>query len=72
MPIELRKKVGQNIRSLRNKKKLTQETLAFEAEIEYKYLQMIEGKNPPNISLKVIEKLSKALKVSPSKLLSTP
>jgi len=71
MPIELRKTVSKNIRAMRNKKKLTQEQLSDKADIDYKYLQMIEGKNPPNISLKTIEKLSKALNVSASKLLAS-
>jgi len=70
MPVELRKSVGKNVRTLRNKKNLTQEDLAGLAGIDYKYLQMIESKTPPNISLKTVEKLAKALKVPASKLLS--
>jgi len=71
MPIELRKIVSKNIRAMRNKRGLTQEQLSDDADIDYKYLQMIEGKNPPNISLKTIEKLAKALKTTPAKLIET-
>jgi len=37
--------------------------------IDYKYIQRIEGKNPPNIRLETLEKLAKALRTSPSQLL---
>ena len=39
------------------------------AEIDYKYLQRLEGKNPPALKVDTIEKLAKALKVKPSELL---
>lgn len=65
---ELKHIVCQKIRSLRIKNGLTQQDLAYTAGIDYKYLQKIESKSPPNISLQVIEKLSKALKISPEKL----
>jgi len=64
---ELRIQVSKKIKSLREKRKLTQEELSESSGVGYKYLQMIEGKDPPNISLKTIEKLAKALKTSPSK-----
>ena len=60
---------GKKIRELRKKRGLTQEKLAELAEIDYKYVQRIEGKNPPNIKLETIAKLAKTLKVSPSALL---
>ena len=61
--------VSKKIKKLRTKKGLTQERLADKSGIDYKYLQKIEGKNPPNISLKTIEKIAKTLSVNPSKLL---
>jgi len=71
MAKELRFIVGKNIKSLREAAGLTQEELSECSSVGYKYLQSVEGKSPPNISLKVIDKLAKALKVLPSKLLSS-
>lgn len=68
MDIKLSVLVGQNIRKFRLKRKLTQEGLEEISSVDVKYIQKIEGKTPPNISLKVIEKLTKALKISPDKL----
>lgn len=48
---------------------MTQEELADAAEIDYKYLQTIEGKNPPNVKIETIEKIAKALGVKIGKLL---
>lgn len=69
MEISIRLRLGKKIRELRKKRGLTQEKLAELTEIDYKYLQRIEGKNPPNIRVETIAKLAKALKVYPSTLL---
>ena len=53
--------VGQNIKKYRIKKKLTQVELAEKAGIDYKYLQKIEGKSPPNLTIDTINRISKAL-----------
>lgn len=58
------------LRQLRQKYKLTQENLAQLSEVDYKYIQRLEGKNPSSPSLNTIEKLAKAFKITPSKLLS--
>jgi len=62
-------RLGRKIKELRKKRGITQEQLAEIIETSYKYLQRIEGKNPPDIRLTTILKLAKALKVKPSKLL---
>ncbi len=62
-------KLGKQIRKLREKAKLTQEELATAVGIDYKYLQKIEGKTPPAVRIDTIEKIAKALKTTPSKLL---
>ena len=62
-------RLGQQIRKLRVKAGLTQEKLATAVDIDYKYLQKIEGKNPPAVRIDTIEKIAKALKTTPSKLL---
>lgn len=60
--------VGQNVRRLRLEKGLTQEELAFDAEIDLTYLGGIErGKRNPSIV--VVARLSDALGVLPSTLL---
>ncbi|PIW80481.1 MAG: XRE family transcriptional regulator, partial [Candidatus Omnitrophica bacterium CG_4_8_14_3_um_filter_43_15] len=47
----------------------TQEKLSETANIDYKYMQKIEGKNPPALKIDTIEKFAKALKVNPGELL---
>jgi len=71
MKISIRLKFGKRLKELRNKRGFTQEKLSELAEIDYKYLQKIEGKNPPNIKLETIEKLAKTLKVKASELLES-
>ena len=58
-----------NIKRLRKKYGYTQEKLSELTNIDYKYIQRIEGKNPPAIKIDTIEKLAKALNVKPSELL---
>ncbi len=61
--------LGKKVKEFRRKRKITQERLAELTETSYKYIQRIEGKNPPDIRLTTIVRLSKALKVKPYKLL---
>ena len=61
--------LGRNVKRLRQQRKLTQEQLAFEAEIDLTYVGGIErGKRNP--SLLVMVRISKALGVHVTKLLS--
>ncbi|MBU0693281.1 MAG: helix-turn-helix domain-containing protein [Candidatus Omnitrophica bacterium] len=60
---------AKRLKDLRKKKKLTQEELAHLADIDYKYVQRLEGKSPSSPTLNVLEKLAKAFNVSLSKLL---
>lgn len=55
-------KFGAKVRQLRIKKGLTQQQLAELADLEYKYIQRIEGKNPPSVGLLKLIQLSNALK----------
>jgi len=66
----IRLKLGKKLRENRIRLGLTQEELAELANIDYKYLQKIEGKNPPAIKIDTIARLSKALKISPKELLN--
>ena len=63
--------VGRRIREARNKLKLTQQELAEQANVDYKYLQRMEGKTPPNLKLETIERIATALKINPAKLLDS-
>lgn len=65
---DINKRFGKQIRMLREKKGLTQETLAFEADLHRAYIGQIE-RGEKNIGLENIEKLAKALRISPSRLL---
>lgn len=68
----LRTKLGQKIRRYRLKKHLTQAALAELTGIDYKYVQKIEGKNPPALRIDTIAKIAKALKVSLADLMDLP
>jgi transcriptional regulator with XRE-family HTH domain len=61
--------LGKNVRRLRQQKGLTQEELAFEAEIDLTYMGGIErGKRNP--SLLVMARIAEALSVPLTKLLA--
>jgi transcriptional regulator with XRE-family HTH domain len=61
--------VGKNVRRLRQQKGITQEQLAFDAEIDLTYMGGIErGRRNP--SLLVMARLAKALSVPLAKLLT--
>jgi transcriptional regulator with XRE-family HTH domain len=61
--------LGKNVRRIRRQRGLTQEELAFEAEIDLTYVGGIErGKRNP--SLLVMARIAKALGVQLTKLLS--
>jgi transcriptional regulator with XRE-family HTH domain len=63
------KVLGKNIRRLRQQKSMTQEELAFEAEIDLTYMGGIErGRRNP--SLLVMARIAEALSVPLGKLLS--
>lgn len=70
MNTDIKIKLGKRIKELRTKRKITQEELAGAAEIDYKYLQTIEGKNPPNVKIETLEKIAKALNIHVGKLLN--
>ena len=69
MKKSIRIKFAENLRRYRSLRKLTQQRLAELADIEYKYIQRLEGKKPPAIKIDTIAKLAKAFKIPPSKLL---
>jgi transcriptional regulator with XRE-family HTH domain len=66
---DINRRFGANIRKLREKHNLTQEQLAQLAEVDYKYIQRLEGKTPSSPSLNIIEKLAKAFGITISQLM---
>ena len=60
---------AKRLRELRKSKGLTQEQLAERSDIDYKYLQKLESKNPSSPTLSVLEKLSRGLVISLSELI---
>lgn len=60
---------GKRLKDLRSKKKITQEELAYLADLEYKYIQRLESKKPSSPTLNTLQKLAKAFRISLSKLL---
>jgi len=66
--MEIKSSTGKVLRKLRLKAGLTQEQLALDADIRRTYVSLIElGQNQPTVT--TIFKISKALKISPSKLI---
>lgn len=61
--------LGRKIKEIRKRRGVTQEQLAELIETSYKYIQRIEGKNPPAIRIDTIGRIAKALKVKPVELL---
>jgi transcriptional regulator with XRE-family HTH domain len=59
----LRRTVAANVRRLRNRRGMSQEALAFEAEIDRTYVSQIE-RAVINPSLLVLHKVARALHVS--------
>jgi transcriptional regulator with XRE-family HTH domain len=67
---DINRRFGKKLRELREKAGLTQEQLAQLSEVDYKYIQRLESKDPSSPSLNILEKLAKAFKIKVSKLLS--
>ena len=58
--MNIKRKIGLRIKELRNTKSFSQETLAWEANLDRTYINSVEnGKR--NISIENIEKIAKAL-----------
>ncbi len=66
--MELQQQLGKAIRAIRTKQGLSQEKLALEAGVDRRYMSDIEN-GTRNISLNVIDRISKGLGISTSYLL---
>lgn len=69
MKQDIRLRLSKKIRLLRKRRRYTQEQLAELTGLDYKYVQKIESKHPPDLRLNTLERLAKALKVPAWKLL---
>lgn len=69
--MDLRDTLAANLRRLRNEKGLAQDDLAYEAKVSRSYLSQLE-KGAFYASLKILEKLAKALTVEPYELIVPP
>lgn len=61
--------LAKRVKEIREKRGVTQEKLALSTGIDYKYIQRIEGKNPPAVRIDTIEKIAQALKTTCADLL---
>ena len=69
--MDLREVLAANLRRLRHAKGLSQDDLAYEAEVSRSYLSQLE-KGEFYASLKIVGKLAVALGVDPAELLKVP
>lgn len=66
--MDIKKKFGKQVKKLRLDKGLSQEALAYEANLDRTYIPSIE-KGERNVSITVMEQIANALKVKISVLL---
>ena len=69
MQMEIRQRISSEIKKLRHQRGLTQAQLSEISHIKYKDIQTIEGKNPPNIRVDTLERISKSLNIPTWKIL---
>jgi len=69
--MDLRQVFAANLRRLRHARGLSQENLAYEAEVNRTYMSKIE-KGATWVGLEIIGKLAAVLKVEPAELLRLP
>jgi transcriptional regulator with XRE-family HTH domain len=69
--MDLREVVATNLRRLRHTRGLSQDELAYEAEVSRSYLSQLE-KGVFFASLKIVGKLAAVLQVEPADLLKLP
>jgi transcriptional regulator with XRE-family HTH domain len=65
----IEERFSKRLRALRKRKGYTQEQLAERADLEYKFIQKLEGKRPPSPSIRTLEKLARAFGMPTWKLI---
>lgn len=61
--MDIKLKVGQRIKELRKELELSQEALAYKAEVDRTYVTDVEN-GRRNVSVEILERLIKALEIS--------
>lgn len=61
--MDIKSKIGQRIKELRKRLELSQESLAYKAEVDRTYVTDVEN-GRRNVSVEILERLIKALEVS--------
>jgi transcriptional regulator with XRE-family HTH domain len=69
--MDLRQVFAANLRRLRHAKGLSQEDLAYEADVNRSYMSTLE-KGGSYVGLEIIDKLAAVLEVEPAELLKLP
>jgi transcriptional regulator with XRE-family HTH domain len=69
--MDLREVFATNLRRLRHAKGLSQENLAYEADVNRSYMSKVE-KGETWVGLEIIDKLATVLEVEPAELLRSP
>lgn len=65
----IRFRFGQKIKDLRTRHRWTQAELAGRSGVSRSYVQKIEGKRPPDVTIDIIVKLARAFRLSCSEIL---
>lgn len=70
MYVDIKNKVGKRIKELRTELKLSQEALAYDAEVDRTYITDVEN-GRRNVSVEILEKIIAALQVSISEFFNS-
>jgi transcriptional regulator with XRE-family HTH domain len=62
-PMDIKLKIGQRIKELRKELEISQEALAYKAEVDRTYVTDVEN-GRRNVSVEILERIIKALEVS--------
>ncbi|MEO6404577.1 MAG: helix-turn-helix transcriptional regulator [Ferruginibacter sp.] len=68
--MDIKNKVGKRIKELRTELKLSQEALAYDAEVDRTYITDVEN-GRRNVSVEILEKIIAALQVSISEFFNS-